>query len=73
MKKIFAMIAIMMILTAMSPLTMAYSYTVDGAEGGLFGTPTSVEPVTVIGGDITDADNVDRSKNSQIVPPPLPR
>lgn len=42
------------------------SYTYDAPSSGNFGKPTSVEPVTVIGGDET---NVNISKDSAFVPP----
>ena len=42
----------------------ALEYTIDAPEDYLFGRPTSVETVTEYG-----ADNVDRSKNTALIPP----
>lgn len=53
-------------LTAVLAAVPAYAldYTVDAPEDHLFGRPTSVEAVTEYG-----ADNVDRSKNTALIPP----
>ena len=53
-------------LTAVLAAAPAYAldYTVDAPEDYLFGRPTSVETVTEYG-----ADNVDRSKNTALIPP----
>ena len=53
-------------LTAVLAAVPAYAldYTVDAPEDYLFGRPTSVETVTEYG-----ADNVDRSKNTALIPP----
>lgn len=53
-------------LTAVLAAVPAYAldYTVDAPEGYLFGRPTSVETVTEYG-----TDNVDRSKNTALIPP----
>lgn len=48
---------------------MAANYNVSGAPGANFGSPTSIEETEVVGGPIMDTDNIDRSKNSQIIPP----
>lgn len=55
-------------LTAVLAAVPAYAldYTVDAPEDYLFGRPTSVETVTEYG-----ADNVDRSKDTALIPPPL--
>lgn len=47
----------------------ALEYNIEGAQGGAFGPPTSVEPVTVV--DTQERGNVDRSKNAALVPPPF--
>ena len=54
------------VLTAVLAAAPAYAldYTVDAPEDYLFGRPTSVETVTEYG-----ADNVDRSKNTALIPP----
>ena len=44
--------------------TYALDYTVDAPENYLFGRPTSVETVMEYG-----TDNVDRSKNTALIPP----
>lgn len=53
-------------LTAVLAAVPAYAldYTVDAPEDYLFGRPTSMETVTEYG-----ADNVDRSKNTALIPP----
>ena len=53
-------------LTAVLAAAPAYAldYTVDAPEDYLFGRPTSMETVTEYG-----ADNVDRSKNTALIPP----
>ena len=53
-------------LTAVLAAVPAYAmdYTVDAPEDCLFGRPTSVETVTEYG-----SDNVDRSKNTALIPP----
>lgn len=53
-------------LTAVLAAVPAYAldYTVDAPKDYLFGRPTSVETVTEYG-----ADNVDRSKNTALIPP----
>ena len=53
-------------LTAVLAAVPAYAldYTVDAPEDYLFGRPTSVETVMEYG-----TDNVDRSKNTALIPP----
>lgn len=46
----------------------ALEYSFDGAESAAFGKPTSVDTVTVIGGDGQDG-NRNRSKDSAFIPP----
>ena len=50
---------------------LALEYQIDAPEDALFGEPTSVEPVTVLGGGVTELSNVDRSKNTALIPPPF--
>ena len=50
---------------------LALEYQIDAPEDDLFGEPTSVEPVTVLGGGVTELSNVDRSKNTALIPPPF--
>jgi sortase A len=46
----------------------AATYNVAGAKEALFGSPSSTDPVTVVPVNTNPAD---RSKNSQIIPPPF--
>ena len=50
---------------------MALEYQIDEPEGGAFAPSTSVEQAVVIGGGPTESDNIDRSKNAALVPPPF--
>ena len=50
---------------------LALEYQIDPVSDGPFATATSVEQVQVVGGGVSDADNVDRSKNTALVPPPF--
>ena len=58
-----------MITTAIPVLADSYEF--DGADPGLFGKPTSVDEVKIIGGTSTDSDNINRSKDSSFIPPPF--
>lgn len=61
-----------MILTAVATTpALALEYQIDAPQDALFGEPTSVEPVTVLGSGITERSNVDRSKNTALIPPPF--
>jgi len=51
------------------PATAA-EYSVNGADAGNFGKPTSVETSDVIGGT-SENDNINRSKDSAYIPPPF--
>ena len=53
-----------------APLALAME-TVEGPDAGLFGKPTSVDEVRTIGGYPTEADNINRSKDSSFSPPPF--
>jgi len=46
-------------------------YNFGGVSPGNFAQPTSVETVTVIGGPEDESANINRSKDSAIVPPPF--
>lgn len=50
---------------------MAAEYNIGAPEDALFAEPTSVEQVTVVGGGVTEQSNIDRSKNSAVIPPPF--
>ena len=50
---------------------MALEYEVDAPKDAMFAPATSVEQVTVVGGGPTEADNIDRSKNTALIPPPF--
>ena len=64
-----------MLILTLTALTMipalADSYGFDGASPGDFRKPTSVDEVMAYGGYATDADNIDRSKDSTFTPPPF--
>lgn len=48
---------------------LAVDYAVNGADPGNFGNPTSIEPVASYGGEPTDDDNINRSKDAAYAPP----
>lgn len=60
-----------MLTLAMTASAMALEYEVDAPKDAMFAPPTSVEQVTVVGGEPTEADNIDRSKNAALIPPPF--
>ena len=60
-----------MLTMTMATTAMAAEYNIDGPEDPLFASPTSVDQVTVVGGGVTEQSNIDRSKNSAVVPPPF--
>ena len=60
----------MMILSVMTP-AMAAEIQIDAPTGGIYGVPTTVDPVSVIGGGVTEKSNIDRSKNSAVIAPPF--
>ena len=62
---------ILTLITAAAIPVLAVDYEISGADPGLFGKATSVEPATVVGGPIDDSSNVNRSKDSAFVPPPF--
>lgn len=59
------------LMTAAAIPAMAAEYEIGGADPGMFGKPTSVEPATVVGGPIDESSNVNRSKDSSVIPPPF--
>ena len=54
-------------MTALSIPASALTYDFAGADQALFGSPTSVEPVTVV--PMHDTKNINRSKDSAFIPP----
>ena len=71
MKKTIATIMVLTLTMATALPAVALDYTVGGSAPPLFGKPTSVESVTVIGGGPTASDNIDRSKDRSATPPPF--
>lgn len=65
------MITLTLILAMAATMPAAAMDEVGGADPGLFGKPTSVEPETIIGGGIDESSNVNRSKDSAVIPPPF--
>lgn len=51
----------------MTSTVFAADYTVQPPSAGIFGTPTSIE--TVVVGDNVNQAEVDKSKNSSLIPP----
>jgi len=72
MKKLFIIIitTFLLAIIAATPV-MATTYDFGGADPGTFGKPTSVEPATVVGGTEDESSNINRSKDSTIIPPPF--
>lgn len=72
MRRLLMLVGAILTLTA-ATLTpaLALEYQIDAPKDALFGKPTSVEPVTVLGGGVTEMSNVDRSKNAALLPPPF--
>lgn len=64
-----AAVSLLLILSVMP--AMALDYSIGEPEGPLYSRPTSVDPVIVVGGGTTEKSNIDRSKNSAIIPPPF--
>jgi sortase A len=50
---------------------MAADYDFEGVDAGTFGKPSSVEPAIVIGGPDDESSNINRSKDSSVIPPPF--
>lgn len=64
-----AIVSLLLILSVMP--AMALDYSIGEPEGPLYSKPTSVDSVVVVGGGPTEKSNIDRSKNSAIIPPPF--
>jgi sortase A len=64
------MIALILTMTGLTP-TMAADYNFEGVDAGTFGKPSSVEPAIVIGGSDDESSNINRSKDSSVIPPPF--
>lgn len=64
-----AVISLLLVLSVMP--AMALDYSIGEPEGPLYSRPTSVNPVIVVGGGTTEKNNIDRSKNSAIIPLPF--
>jgi len=62
------LILILMIVAATPALA---TETFEGPDAGLFGRPTSVDESITVGGYPTEADNINRSKDSAFIPPPF--
>lgn len=60
-----------MLTMTMMPAALATDYDFSESETPMYAQETSVDPVIVVGGGITEKDNIDRSKNAAIVPPPF--
>lgn len=56
-----------LMMTALTIPASALTYDFAGAEQALFGSPTSVEPVTVV--PAQETKNINRSKDSAFIPP----
>ena len=67
MKRILS--TIILSISLLSTTAFAAEYTVEPPSGGIFGTPTSQQIVVV--GDNVNPANVDKSKNSALIPPPF--
>jgi sortase A len=70
MKKLLVIIILIFIMIPATAIpVMAASYNFGGTDPGTFGKSTSVEPATVIGGPEDESSNINRSKDSTIIPP----
>lgn len=56
-------------MTALAATPALATETFDGPDAGQFGKPTSVDEVTTVGGYPTETDNINRSKDSSLIPP----
>ncbi len=61
----------MLTLTMLAATPALAAETFEGPEAGPFGPPTSVDEVVTVGGYPTEADNINRSKDSAFIPPPF--
>jgi len=66
-KNLMIMTTACLTMMALSIPASALTYDFAGADQALFGSPTSVEPVTVV--PMHDTKNINRSKDSAFIPP----
>lgn len=66
-KNLIIMTTACLTMTALSIPASALTYDFAGADQALFGSPSSVEPVTVV--PTHDTKNINRSKDSAFIPP----
>lgn len=71
MKKLLTTAAISLLFVLSVVPAMALDYNIGAADGPTYANPTSVDPVIVVGGGVTESSNIDRSKNSALIPPPF--
>lgn len=71
MKKLLTAAVISLLLALSVTPAMALECNISAPEGPLYARPTSVEPVITVGGSPTEGGNIDRSKNSAVIPPPF--
>lgn len=72
MKKVLAISGVTLIFTMMVATTaIAAEYNIGALENLPFAEPTSVKQVTVVDAGVTEQSNIDRSKNSAVIPPPF--
>ena len=55
----------------MATPALAAEYEFDDSDGPMYAPPTSVDQVIVVGGGVTESSNIDRSKNTAVIAPPL--
>ena len=51
--------------------TLAADYEFDPPDGPMYAAPTSVDQVIIVGEGATDSSNIDRSKNTAVIAPPI--
>jgi sortase A len=71
MKKLLIIVMTLILTAAITTPATAASYDFGGADPGVFGKPSSVEPAIVVGGPADESSNINRSKDSTIIPPPF--
>ena len=71
MKKTIIMMTLMLTLMALAATPALAMETFEGPDAGTFGKATSVDEIMTIGGYPTEADNINRSKDSTLIPPPF--
>jgi len=70
-KQLIIIMTILLMLTVSTIPTTAAEYNFGGAAPGSFAKPTSVEPGIVIGSPADESSNINRSKDSAVIPPPF--